>query len=296
MDKSQLQWDGYYINLDRSPLRRAEIEKQIKARNLSGQYRRFSAIDGRFLETSSSLGKGEVGIFKSHLELIRTAANSSTTTHIIEDDILFSKYTAPFVSSLMNSGLLENFDVFVTDTGFAPNARQYRSFRSQMPQHLSDSNKSDIKILDISAVYRWGMTSYIVSPSGARKFLAVAEQEWLRGPRLPIDRVLERAARARQLSIGCSFPFVTWLDMASADLSSADRSDEVPLLQTVQRLARHPFFIERNVSGYLVPHLRQSLSKVHQQRFDRFTPREKLALRFAQFLLEESANVSDPIN
>lgn len=279
-----MSWNGYFINLDRANSRRASIEYQLIANGLKSYYERFPAIDGRLRPSSDRISGAEIGIYESHLELFRRAATSAGLTHIIEDDVTISKYLKPFISSLA----LENavpFDILVTDTGFSCDPIRFGQFQRRMPAVRGDAFL-DFQLLDITRSYLWGLTSYIVSPSGARKLVRIAEQEWNRGPRLPIDVVVRRAAKTNQLSILCTLPFLTWLNMDTATLSSADRTQS-QIVSTVNQLARYPLYAEQDLTSYFVPFVRHLLAKWEPHRSEARSHRENSAIRFALFLLDQ---------
>jgi GR25 family glycosyltransferase involved in LPS biosynthesis len=85
-------YTGLYINLDRSPSRRAAMEDQISRYGLGYYYRRFAAADGNVLKIPTSLTESEAGCFTSHYLVARAHLDSSMPMplHVVEDDCQFS--------------------------------------------------------------------------------------------------------------------------------------------------------------------------------------------------------------
>jgi GR25 family glycosyltransferase involved in LPS biosynthesis len=285
-------WCGYYINLDRSPERRRAMERQITALELQGSYSRFPAVDGRLLETvPGDRTRGEFGIFKSHLELIRLAARSKLHIHVMEDDVRLSTITAPYVARIA-AGIFTRYDIVVMDTGIGDHFGQYHALRKIMSSlKASGEPFNKVRLLDISKAYAWGMTSYILTPEGAGKFQAEAEEELARGPKLPIDMVLARAVREGRISIGATFPFLTWLNLDHATQSLADRDRGWRFKETVHQLARYPFFVDADLRGFLIPSLRKLIAEAEKLGEDSMSPRSRRALGNARFLLDDAVKL-----
>lgn len=269
-----MDWHGYYINLDRATERRASIEAQLEHLGLSGSYTRFRAVDGKEKSTSGPISGPEVAIFESHLTLMKDAASAKGPTHVVEDDVLLSEHLEPLLDRLA-AGRAGDFDVCVTDTGFSMDVARYLYFKGQATAPETGGARAEPRLIEINRAYLWGTTSYIVSPVGAQKFLALAEEEWRRGPTLPIDIVLQKAANDAKISVICSLPFVTWLQMGHAQLSSVERKQ--PPRKTLRQLARLPLFINRDRAGCFGALLREILSQ---------SPDEGTT-RFARFLIDE---------
>lgn len=74
------------------------------------------------------------------------------------------------------------------------------------------------------------------------------EEEWRRGPTLPVDLLFKACAEAGRLRIGCVFPFVTapefdsTRDNATTNLHQRDKAMIRPLLQ-------YSFFARRDLAA-----------------------------------------------
>jgi GR25 family glycosyltransferase involved in LPS biosynthesis len=91
----------YCINLDRRVDRWEECQDQFKKHNLSVE--RFSAIDGLTIENKTKLANGELGILKTHIELIKDAKEKGyKNILILEDDVEFTENLNEKFSSVIN--------------------------------------------------------------------------------------------------------------------------------------------------------------------------------------------------
>ena len=83
--------DGVFINLDRSPERRAEMERQIEQIAPPYPLRRMSAIEGRQQPSCpAGLTPGQYGCWLSHLKALEQSVGDEAHLHIMEDDALIS--------------------------------------------------------------------------------------------------------------------------------------------------------------------------------------------------------------
>lgn len=255
-----LLWDGYFINLDSAVERRNRIEAQLRRHNLRN-YQRFPAVDGRRLARQSPCSPGEVGIFRSHLDLLERIASGPRPGHIIEDDVILSDLTAGAIEGAVRRGILGHFDILLLETYVGTiigNVRRYMRAYNEATVRGPIRSADRLQIIDLGRDYLYGATSYVVSPAGARKVAAILGRDWRNGPSLPVDDVLQHAAAAGRLRIGCLFPFVTTIDLETSRESSAGRNAELDRAM-LQRLIRYTFYVRRDISGYAMPILRQVL-------------------------------------
>src|SRR5262245_12018296 len=106
MTPSEPAYLGLYINLERSPERRAAFEKQLSELNLQSRYSRFAAVDGAQIDTSRSpLKPGEVGLFLSHCRVLESVRNRNMCVHVLEDDTQLSEHVAPVLNDAVGADL-----------------------------------------------------------------------------------------------------------------------------------------------------------------------------------------------
>lgn len=80
----------YCINLDKRSDRWEECLVQFEKHNLTVE--RFSGIDGSMIENNTKLANGELGVLKTHIELIKDAKEKGyKNILILEDDVEFTE-------------------------------------------------------------------------------------------------------------------------------------------------------------------------------------------------------------
>lgn len=277
-------WDGYYINLDRASERRERIERQLQALGLADRYRRFPAVDGQTLKRQSPRGLGEVGIFRSHLDVIERIAVAGRPGHVIEDDVLLSDLTAEAIDSLIQRSILDAFDIVFLETYVGETIAGIRAFHRMYEQATKAGpivSAGQLQILALNEGYQYGATSYIISPLRARKLVPLLRTHWDHGPELAIDDFFQREARAGHLKIGCVFPFVTTVDLDTSWKSAASRPGHLDRAM-LQRLIRYTFFVRRDLAGYAEPVLDRVLERLPPPVSDEAV---RFRARIVQYLL-----------
>ncbi len=142
---------GYFINLDRSTDRRQDLENHLLEMNLAGQYQRFAAVDGsRLAHVSQQFKPGEVGCYKSHLDLI-SSLDGSYHAHIMEDDARLSPKFASIVQSIPDD-VIDRFDIIFIDT-FVPFDLKLIQKLLLIQEELKKSGETRIKLLDAKNFY-----------------------------------------------------------------------------------------------------------------------------------------------
>jgi GR25 family glycosyltransferase involved in LPS biosynthesis len=255
-------WDGFFINLDRSIERRAHMEKQLQAGGL-GHYRRFSASDGNLIRTKSTRTPGEVGSYLSHLNLLRVAANGGRPIHVLEDDVVVGDLTAAAVSAVISNRVLDEFDIVFLETYIGRDVQHLRRWRVLLEEAHARAwpieRADQLQVLDITGSYLFGTTSYLAQPSGIKRLVSVLDEEWRRGPAVPLDAAIQKAARARRLRIGCLFPFVTSLDLHLNSVSEAGRAEHTDDV-LVQSFLRYSFYVGADIGGVVLPAIRRLMA------------------------------------
>src|ERR1700733_16232186 len=111
-----MDYRGFYINLDRRPDRRAEMEAELARYNLKEAYKRFSAADGNSLRgPNPHLKEGEMGCFTSHYLLLKENLGQTKPLHVIEDDVVFASCTGQAIRWAIEQGHLAKYDIIYTD-------------------------------------------------------------------------------------------------------------------------------------------------------------------------------------
>ena len=182
---------GFYINLDRSEDRRQQAEIELQKLGGLGQYQRFPAIDGTAVtEWGGVPNRGELGCFLSHLEVIRRNVGFDGWLHIIEDDVILSRYAAPAIAALTSNPDLDRFDVIFTNVMFEANPWFISALREQFDANVVTAPSGDVTSVNTVRVLPFGAngffttTSYLVTLRRSNGPLFFSRSTW-KASRLP---------------------------------------------------------------------------------------------------------------
>src|SRR5271156_180192 len=161
---------GYYINLDRSPDRRAVMDAQLARLGLADRYRRFAAVDGNPHGLASpTLTVSELGCFASHHRLLQRHVDGAEHLHVIEDDIVLARRTASFIDGIIAAGLLDRHDLLFTDMVMQSDLNFIRRARRWYASDISrDTAGTSTQARRRPIAYTASMTSYLVNRQSTR--------------------------------------------------------------------------------------------------------------------------------
>jgi GR25 family glycosyltransferase involved in LPS biosynthesis len=242
---------GFYINLDRSPQRKKEIVAQLEQLALLPQYSHFAAADGNVLNLEGcSIHSGEIGCFISHYLVLEKNLNQTNHLHVIEDDVILSRATKPTVQMLLNSNVLDNFDIIFTDTclPFDPlKLREYKtlfdsSARKDDSGRLIAVNK--FQIIDLKESYLGATSSFLVHKNAISKLYYILQQEMKSGLHKPLDIFIRDKIREGLIRAACIFPFITSIRLDHLVTTTMGERSEHDLSLLAFSLIRHSFFID----------------------------------------------------
>jgi GR25 family glycosyltransferase involved in LPS biosynthesis len=207
---------GVYINLDRTPDRRREIETElVKLRSLA-DYRRFSAIDGRETQFRPEIVmRGALGCYMSHLQVLREYAGSDDWLHVIEDDALVSRYAETAIRYVVTDPAYERFDLVFTNARIIAYPGHMVTLADMFDRSVETDaagNVTSLKIINaisLSDYQFFYTTSYLVNPRSITKVADAIEPSIMHKPLKQVDGVYSDLSRSGVLSIGCLLPFVT---------------------------------------------------------------------------------------
>ncbi|HWE79261.1 MAG TPA: tetratricopeptide repeat protein [Pseudolabrys sp.] len=245
-DETLPRYAGFYVNLDRSTERRTRVEGEI-ARHAPAQcYQRVAAVDGAtFNLPSERLRHGEVGCFLSHLFLLQKKLDSDCHLHIVEDDVVLSRFTVPAIGSLIGSGALEHFDIVFTDTVAQPSSRDFARYKALYDRCIArDAGGGIVRVQPAFVDYFASTMSFVVNRRSIAKVADVLARSLSQGATLPIDLALRGAAIDGGLRLGSLFPFVTSFRLDELVGNTIARPDRDLLSRLLLQLARHSFFVD----------------------------------------------------
>jgi GR25 family glycosyltransferase involved in LPS biosynthesis len=258
---------GAFINLDRSPQRRAEMEGQFTALGIADRYMRFPAVDGSRLNYNGPLQPGEAGSFLSHLRAMEQLRPSGKCIHILEDDALLSRPMGPMIEFAIAQGILDYFDILYTDVYVAfEYLSSIRFHKQQYDDFLTKSQvdfQKSFKVLTLEGETFYGLSSYVVSAKAIDRVVAYFRQEAARGPTMANDIFVNRLVLERKLRAGYLFPFLTALRLERAlQMTVSGRStDRYTMVTLGSNLIRYSFYVENDLPGYAAPLLDRAIGQ-----------------------------------
>jgi glycosyl transferase family 25 len=184
---------AFLINLDSDIERREAMHRQLC--QLGIPYERFRAVKGDelpnwlkpfFLDADGNhapeLSKGEIGCYASHLSIMRLAVELNEPTLIMEDDLH------------LTSNLKE-----IIELALKMDVRWDMLRLSSMDKHPVAFLRSLTPAYDVVQYLKVppNLGAYIVTPTGAQKFLAWSKPRWR-----PVDQDLRRPWQNKINTIG----------------------------------------------------------------------------------------------
>ena len=236
--------DGFYINLDSSRERASQIKKQLKTLGLERVFHRFAAVDGHKYTSQCSqfrLTPGEIGVWMSHVNVIRRNLKTRNHLHIIEDDALLARNLPAFYSRIENHQIPEDWDLIFTSIG---NVEHVFADLYRLARHAG--NAGQIYMQSLSNVRFSSALSYIVRSEKKEKLYDLINEGWKSG--IPIDLYYRELVQQGKLNAYVTVPFLSTPDL-SFDSTIQEPSASLQLFRIVNSL----FYIEAD------------LEKLHEQ-------------------------------
>jgi GR25 family glycosyltransferase involved in LPS biosynthesis len=196
-----------YINLERSPDRRARIEGLLAEQGLADISERFSGI---VPETSlNGLALSVTGCLMSHLSLI-DSLDESETTLILEDDACFSKNFSNAILNVPHIINDANFDVlFLGQTVLFDDASTHAELIKLMSE-LRANNK--YRLLNGARFYRYGTFGYVINKNSVSKIRKLIDELDLTLNAKPIDNLLKQWIKEKKLNASVMLPYLIGVD------------------------------------------------------------------------------------
>jgi GR25 family glycosyltransferase involved in LPS biosynthesis len=163
---------GFYINLDRSEVRRQRVEAQLQKLGPAARlYQRFSAIDGRNLPPRPDVkNPAELGCYLSHMELIKANVGFDGWLHVIEDDVVISRFARQAISSFITQPTFDKFDILFTNIMLQVSSEYLAILRTLFDEAVTtapDGQVTAIKefaTVSLSQLDFFLATSYLIHP------------------------------------------------------------------------------------------------------------------------------------
>ena len=207
---------GRYINLERSPERRRDVEAVLARLGLADRYERFLGVDGRTAPPRPGIEHpGELGCYLSHLSVITEAIAGERWLHVLEDDARMSRFAAPVIQAVCDSPDFARYDVVFTNTRLALDLGTAVRLRATF-----DANVTTAATGEVTAVHSTTLmplagklftltTSYLLNPRSMARTAALLSHHLENEPFEPVDQVFCKLSWSGQLSMAFTVPFLT---------------------------------------------------------------------------------------
>jgi GR25 family glycosyltransferase involved in LPS biosynthesis len=247
-----MQYTGFYINMDRNEERRGHVEKQLSEYNIKPRYARFPACDGNALNVKApKISPGNTGCFCSHYQLLRSQIGAPTHIHVVEDDVVFSPFTAAILDTVLAKGMPGDFDMLYTDVFVPLNFTHLRDLMMRFRKSTTVGadgtvvNVNNFDVISLKDRVFACTSSYVVNRNSIGKLAAVLEEAVQSEIPLPIDLYYRQKTYEGRITAACLFPFITCVDVPLSQ-ASATRPGPGRRLETSQlaaTLLRNLFFV-----------------------------------------------------
>jgi GR25 family glycosyltransferase involved in LPS biosynthesis len=245
-----MNYQGYYINLDRNPDRNTAIEAELKRFNVRERYQRFPAVDGHSCGLESrTLSAGEVGCYLSHYRLLEQNLSQPSNLHVMEDDVLFSKYASGMLAAVATNNFFGQFDIVYTDVFVPIDIEAIASYKKIYGQSLrvgagGERSFSNFQVLDLSEINFASAASFLVNGNSISKLCELYRRHLESGITLPIDLLLRNLVLEGKIKAACIFPFVTSVRPESLVTMNMEGRYKSNLSVLVSFLLRYSFFVD----------------------------------------------------
>ena len=254
MTQESVPYHGLFINLDRSPERRRNMEEQFAACGLEDIYARFPAVDGASVSLpQSTLRPGEIGVFLSHRNALAQAIAKRQSVHILEDDALLTPHLRTVISDAVTLNVFDRYDLLFTDSvvncHLGLMKRMKKSFDKVKFPETGTFRLPNLNLMDLAQVFFASFQSYVVGAKSLEKVLALYDAEIANGPKIPVDIFIQQQVLGRRLTAACVFPFITSGRMEDVVASTiADPGERARPSIMVMAVLRYLFFVGRDLA------------------------------------------------
>jgi hypothetical protein len=226
--------EGVFINLDRSPERRAEMERQIAELGLPYPVRRLAGVDGERQPVGPPpLRAGQYGCWLSHLKALEQSIGQDEHLHIMEDDALISTalQILPEVVHSLDSGSAGEWDILYLDATVVEALDMCQVFGWAKTAR----DDGTVRVRAIPPVFTiYGTHSYVINST--RKAFVLDFLKRHMGQGKAIDNVMAYGIQSGQLRAFMTTPFMTAGSDLGLDSTTGGPDDRFVAWQIYRRL------------------------------------------------------------
>ena len=201
---------GLYINLEEEKSRNLAMLSHLKTTNYDNSHERYPAVKGETFEARKRcLGKGEIGIWKTWLEILKNESEKKEVDyeflHIIEDDARLGKWLQKAIYLIKKSKI--DHDMIVTDMYINPSI--YKTLESE---YLEMLKRGSFKI--VGKIYTGCLSSCLIHRNKLNKIYNLLNEAYSSGKKLkPLDNHIRNLMLEEKISIGVTAPFLTSVEL-----------------------------------------------------------------------------------
>jgi hypothetical protein len=229
--------EGVFINLDRSPERRAEMERQIAAIELPYPVRRLAGVDGEQQPAGPPpLRPGQYGCWLSHLKALEQSIGQDHHLHIMEDDALISTALPilPEVVQSLDSGAEGEWDILYLDATVVEALDMCQVFGWAKTAR----DDGTVRVRAIPQVFTiYGLHSYVINSTRKAFVLDFLKRHMAQGK--AIDTVTAYGIQSGQLRAFMTTPFMTAGSDLGLDSNTGGSDDRFVAWQVYRQLCAY---------------------------------------------------------
>jgi hypothetical protein len=177
--------------------------------------------------------------------VLKANVDSGQHLHIVEDDSVFSRFTEPALRWVIETGMIDQFDILFTGTFVTPMNDEYRYCKVAYDRSVDRDPAGGNTALRLQVIkHIAGTNSYMVNRNAIGKLVDILIRELSTGARYPLDLTFRVLADKGVLRTGALFPFVTGVRLArTLSTTVVGRRHHEPTAVAAW-LGRHSFFVD----------------------------------------------------
>jgi hypothetical protein len=236
---TELQYQGYYINLGEHIERDQSLREHLQSLKLSDQYMRFDAIRGADVAATanSPLNPGSIGCGLSHLQLLSSHRHDGVHLHVLEDDAVLHPLLPSWFSAVPET---LPWDLLYTDVYFSMLSPQTFQQLNRLVQAYQ--TRGTVVLVNLRGVPFVGTTSYFANRDSIGKVADLIGTSWI--SRCKHDDHMNQLVQSGRLLAYVAIPFLTTRSTLSC--RSTIDSEYTSLMQAMD-LQRAALFADANL-------------------------------------------------